>query len=108
MTELDCGCGHTWNYTGNLSDHTTCPTCSRSVKIPSSDDDSGFKTPDDEEEIQRLKERVDTLEKTVDRLLKRIKHESNDRDERGCKTDTVDTDDDKDKNNGFYDPTSGF
>jgi len=35
-------------------------------------------------------------------------HEANDRDGQGSKTDNVDEDDDKDENNGFYDPTSGF
>ncbi|MCX2819773.1 hypothetical protein EGH25_10475 [Haladaptatus sp. F3-133] len=112
MTELNCGCGHTWNYTGSLTDHTTCPSCSRSVEIPSSHADDGFKTHDSDEEIQRLKARVSRLEDTVDRLVERVEDDPNDRRRRGFKTDTDEANDDEDggndENDGIYDPTKGF
>jgi uncharacterized Zn finger protein (UPF0148 family) len=104
MTELTCrSCGHDWTYTGDLTDYTSCPSCSSSVKLPSSDD--GSKTADYDDKMRRLERRVEKLETEVDILRKRHVDTGDDRE---SKTTSDGTDDEKDETKGVYDPTTGF
>jgi phage shock protein A len=104
MTELACrSCGHDWTYTGDLTDFTTCPSCSASVKLPSSDD--GSKTADYDDKMKRLERRVEKLETEVDTLRKR---QVDTGDDRKSKTTSEGTDDQKDETKAVYDPTTGF
>ncbi|XGI83428.1 hypothetical protein ACEU6E_09145 [Halorutilales archaeon Cl-col2-1] len=109
MTVLNCNsCGHGWNYSGGLTDYTTCPNCGHSVKIPSADS-SNFKAEDVEEEMGSFEERLDRLEETLTKVqddLITIEEKISDRDKASSKTET----DEKSNEGGLspYDPTMEF
>jgi len=105
MIDLTCGsCGHDWTYTGGLTDYTSCPRCSASVKIPESPD-GGSRTKRPDDRVTKLEERIDALERKVDELRRRQRRDINDR---SSGADRVEETTGEDEGNDVYDPTSAF